>query len=240
MATSVFDSLDAEWRSTGRLAVPAAWTGVAAPLGRHEDLAGVVDACRCRADAAGANRLLGGLLAVAAGGDRLAGRTALQALLPAVAALAAGLRGYVGWGPWATRAELDAEAAATMVELAITQAPATPWPAAVLRSRLRDRLRTTVRRHRRQRQREGHTVERARQPVAALDDARSAEERVARVIVDAARDGALTLQAAQTVLATTVYGWDSRGFALLTGRDATAVRTHRRRTERRLAALIAG
>jgi DNA-directed RNA polymerase specialized sigma24 family protein len=114
---------------------------------------------------------------------------------------------------------------------------ATPWPAAVLRSRLRDRLKTAVRRHRRQRHREGAPVDHASHPVTVLHDAHSAEERMARVIVAAAHGGDLTVTAAQTVLATTVYGWDTTGFAALTGRDVRAVRTHRRRTERRLAAL---
>lgn len=240
MVASVIDRLDAEWRATRRTAVPAAWCAVAPAVGRYELVADVAAACRDRDDPRGANGVLGDVLAVASHGDRLASRTALQALLPVVAATAAGLRGYVGWGPWTTRAELDAEAAATMVELAGTPPPATEWPAAVLRSRLRDRLRGTVRRHRRQVQREGHAVERATHPVTTLEHARSAEERVARVIVDAARGGDLTLSAAQTVLATTVYGWDAPGFARITGRDPRAVSTHRRRTERRLAELVAG
>lgn len=240
MAASVFDSLDAEWRVTRRTAVPAAWCDVSPALGRYELVADAVAACRDRDDPHHANGVLAGVLAVASRGDRLARRTALQALLPVVASTAAGLAGYVGWGPWATRAELDAEAAATMVELTAAPPPATAWPAAVLRSRLRDRLRGTVRRHRRRLQREGHAVERIPHPVTVLEHARSAEERVARVIVEAARSGELTLSAAQTVLATTVYGWDAPGFARITGRDARAIGTHRRRTERRLAELVAG
>jgi DNA-directed RNA polymerase specialized sigma24 family protein len=239
MTTSVLDRLDAEWRALARLEIPPAWTDVAPSFDGFRRVGGVVDACRSRADPLDANRVLGGLLSVAATGDRIAARTALQALLPIVATTAAGLRGYVGWGPWATRTELDAEAAATMVELIDAPRPPTPWPAAVLRSRLRDRLRTTVRRHKRQQHREGAAVDPTAHPVTALHDAHSAEERVARVIVDAAREGALTVSAAQTVLATTVYGWDTSGFARLTGRDARAVRAHRRRTERRLAALVA-
>ncbi|HEX6421129.1 MAG TPA: hypothetical protein VFZ77_21675 [Acidimicrobiales bacterium] len=240
MAPSVFDRLDAEWRATGRAALPAAWPALEPRLGRYEVLDDVVRACRRRDDPRAANRVLGGLLAMASRGDRVAARAALQALLPAVAATAAGLRGYVGWGPWASRAELDAEAAAIAVELASGPAPATDWPAAVLRSRLRDRLRATVRRHLRQRWREGAAVEGAAHPVAALDHARTAEERMARTIVEAARGGELTVAAAQTVLATTVYGWDARAYARVTGRDPRAVRTHRRRTERRLAELVAG
>src|SRR5690606_6110774 len=200
----------------------------------------VVRACRRRDDPEAANRALSGVLAAASTGDRLAARTALQALLPAVAATAAGLRGYVGWGPWASRDDLAAEAAAIAVEVASGPSPAAAWPAAVLRSRLRDRLRAAVRRHVRQRRREGGAVEGAAHPVAALDHARTAEERMARTIVEAARVGDLTLAAAQTVLATTVYGWDARGFARVTGRDPRAVSAHRRRTERRLAELVAG
>lgn len=239
MTATVFDRLDREWRALARREVPAAWAEVSGALHGFERLGHVVEACRSHLDRSEANRVLAGVLAVAATGDRSAVRTALQALVPAVAATAARLRGYVGWGPWSSRGELDADAAATMVEL-IGTPPSHPWPAAVLSSRLRDRLRAIVRRHLRQRRREGSTVGPATHPVAALDDARSAEERVARVIVDAARRGELTLPAAQTVLATTVYGWDTRGFARLTGRDSRAVRTHRRRTEVRLAALVAG
>jgi hypothetical protein len=39
------------------------------------------------------------------------------------------------------------------------------------------------------------------------------------------------------VLATSVLGWDTAGFAAATGRDVRAVRAHRRRTARRLAAV---
>jgi len=239
MPTSVFDRLDAEWRTHARRAVPQSWTDASPALGRYRRTGDVVDACRAGADPETANGVLGNLLAVAAGGDALAARSSLQALVPVTAKTAAAMRGYVGWGPWASRADLDADAAATVVELIDAGPPTSAWPAAVLRSRLRDRLRATVRRHRRHREREGAPVERTSHPAAALHDAHSAEERVARVIVDAAHTGQLTVTAAQTLLATSVYGWDTNGFAVLTGRDVRAVRTHRRRTEPVLASLVA-
>ncbi|HET6952398.1 MAG TPA: hypothetical protein VFI47_18605 [Acidimicrobiales bacterium] len=242
MTGSVLVLLDTEWRTLGRQPVPAGW-GIAAPvLAGFRRIAAVVDACRAPGDPAAANRVLGAVLDRAAAGDALAHRTALQALLPVAAATAARLRGYVGWGPWASRADLDGEAAAALVEVVSAGVPTTPWPAAVVRSRLRDRLRTTVHRHRRQRHREGTPLESLDQragahPTGALHDARSPEERAARAVVDAARGGAVSLAAAQTVLATSVYGWDTAGFAALTGRDVRAVRAHRRRTTRRLAAV---
>lgn len=317
MTGSVYDRLDAEWRSLARRPVPDAWlaegsalregleagaaagTGVvaagrivgvtatsaatraarppgataateqalAAAKARHpaagrwrghppaEAVAGragggrdtggvrlgaVVDACRCRVDPVAGNRVLGAVLVLARAGDPLAGRAALQALVPMVAATAAGMAGYVGgWGPWACRAELDGEAAAVVAELVRSPLPAgTEWPAAVLRSRLRDRLRTTVARHRRQRRREPALGDHDRHPATGLDEAHSAEERMARIVVDATRGGHISIVAAQTVLATTVYGWDTASIARLTGRDVRAVRTHRRRTEQRLSALL--
>ncbi len=220
--------------------MPDAWAAAAPALAGLPRLATVVDACRSRTDADAANRALAGVLAVAAD-DPLARRTALQALLPVVAAVAAQLRGYVGWGPWTSRTELDGEAAAALVEVVGAGVPATRWPAAVVRSRLRDRLRTTVHRHRRQRHREGTPLEALERSVAhptgGLHDAHSPEERAARFVVDAARSGTVSVAAAQTVLATSVLGWDTAGFAALTGRDVRAVRAHRRRTARSLASV---
>jgi hypothetical protein len=241
MTGSVRDRLDAEWRSLARRPVPAAWLvpagGVPTGLAR---LGAVVDACRDRDDAAAGNRVLGAVLALARAGDPLAARVALQALLPVVSSTAAGLAGYAGCGrPWATRAELDGEAAATMAELVRGPLPpGTAWPAAVLRSRLRDRLRTVVHRYRRTREREPALRDGDRHPPALLDDAHSADERMARLVLDATRGGHISVTAAQTVLATTVYGWDTASLARLTGRDVRAVRTHRRRTEQRLGALL--
>ncbi|HET8621902.1 MAG TPA: hypothetical protein VFM27_23230, partial [Acidimicrobiales bacterium] len=144
-------------------------------------LGAVVEACRCRVDPVAGNRVLGAVLGIARAGDPLAGRAALQALVPMVAATAAGMAGYVGGqGPWASRAELDGEAAAVVAELVRSPLPArTVWPAAVLRSRLRDRLRTTVARHRRQRRREPALGDHDRHPATGLDEAHSAEERMA-------------------------------------------------------------
>jgi hypothetical protein len=222
---------------------PPAGAGAGRAGGREPGcvrLGAVVEACRCRVDPVAGNRVLGAVLVLARAGDPLAGRAALQALVPMVAATAAGLAGYIGgWGPWASRAELDGEAAAVVAELVRSPLPAgTVWPAAVLRSRLRDRLRTTVARHRRQRRREPALADHDRHPATGLDEAHSAEERMARIVVDATRGGHISIVAAQTVLATTVYGWDTASIARLTGRDVRAVRTHRRRTEQRLSALL--
>jgi hypothetical protein len=229
--------LDAEWDGLGRRPVPLSWFGADRP---YERLGAVVDACRDGSDPARANRVLAGVLAVTGPGDDLARRTALQALLPLAMAAAARLRGYVGWGPWATRSELEGDAAAALAEIVAAGVGATLWPAAVVRSRLRDRLRTTVRRHERRRRREGAGLDglaAARHPTAALDEARCPEERAARAVVDAVRLGLVSRAAGQTVLATSVFGWDPASFAALTGRDVRAIRTHRRRTARHLAAL---
>jgi hypothetical protein len=149
------------------------------------------------------------------------------------------MRGYVGWGPWATRCELEGDAVATLAEVVTAGVGATAWPAAMVKSRLRDRLRTSVRRHERRRRREGAGLDGlgAAHPTAGLHDARCPEERAARAVVDAVRSGAVSRAAGQTVLATSVFGWDPVSFAALTGRDVRAIRTHRRRTARHLAAL---
>ncbi len=245
MGSSVFALLDAEWDALGRRPVPASWTAVAPVLGPCARLASVVDACRDGTDPTAANRVLAGVLAVAAAGDGgadVARRTALQALLPLAASAAARMRGYVGWGPWATRSELEGDAAAALAEVVAAGVGETAWPAVVVRSRLRDRLRTAVRRHERRRRREGTGLDGpdglgAAHPTAGLHDARCPEERAARAVVDAARAGTVSWAAAQTVLATSVFGWDPASFAALTGRDVRAIRTHRRRTARHLAAL---
>jgi hypothetical protein len=256
MTGSVHDRLDAEWRVLARRPVPEAWLArggdLAEALGdpivgatrRHPAglvrLGAVVEVCRDRSDPAAGNRVLGAVLGLAAAGDELAARLALQALLPAVASTAAGMAGYVGrWGPWAARGELDGEAAATMAELVRSPLPdGTAWPAAVLRSRLRDRLRVVVRRHLRTRDREPALRDDDRHPATELDAAHSLVERMARLVVDATHSGHISRAGAQTVLVTTVYGWDTASLARLTGRDVRAVRTHRRRTERRLGALL--
>lgn len=235
MSRSVFALLDAEWRVLGGRPVPDVWSVEAPALADLPRLDAVVAACRATGDPAAANRTLAGVLAVARGGDACARRTAVQALVPVAAATAARLRGYVGWGPWATRSELEADAAAALVEVVSAGLPPTAWPAAVVRSRLRDRLRTTVRCHARRRRREGATLDGHAPPVSHIDDARCPEERAARRVVDAARRGVVTVAAAQTVLATSVYGWEPADFAALTGRDVRAVRTHRRRALRQLA-----
>ena len=240
MTSSVFDRLDAEWRAVGRRPVPDVW-----PIELRADpglarLGAVVDACRDPGDPAAGHRLLGRVLVVAAAGDRLACRTAVQALLPVAASTAAKLRGYVGWGPWATGGELDGDAVAALAEVVCAGVPASPWPAAVVRSRVRDRLRTTVRRHARRCRREGTALDAAAgRSVSRLEDARCPEEWAARTLVDAARLGVVTPAAAGTVLATTVYGWDPAEVAAATGRDVRAVRTQRRRTHRRLALALA-
>jgi hypothetical protein len=235
MGSSVFGLLDAEWVALGRRPVPASWSRVAPVLAPCARLASVVDACRDGSDPAVANRMLAGVLAVAADGDDVARRTALQAVLPLAAAAAARMRGYVGWGPWATRSELEGDAAAALAEVVAAGVGATTWPAAVVRSRLRDRLRTTVRRHERRRRREGTGLDgvgAAAHPTTGLHDARCPEERAARAVVDAVRLGIVSRAAGQTVLATSVFGWDPANFAALTGRDVRAVRAHRRRTHR--------
>lgn len=238
MGSTVYDLLDAEWRTLARRPVPTAWQS-RSPLAGLTRLGPVVEACRERTDPGAANRTLGSVLALATGGDPLAGRVALQAVLPLVVSTAAGLSGYVGWGPWTSRSDLDGEAAATMVELIDAGLPqGTLWPAAVLGSRLRDRLRTSIRRHRRQHVREPALAADAAHPPSDLHEAYSAAERLAQFVVDATRGGDISLTAAQTVLATTVYGWDTASVARLTGRDIRAVRAHRRRTEARLAVLV--
>lgn len=228
--TSVFALLDAEWRTLGRRPVPEGWPVEArAPAGPPR-LATVVHACRRGDDP----RPLAALLALAAGGDAVACRTAVQALVPAAAGAAARMAGYVGWGPWPTRDELDGDAAGALAEVVAGGVPAGAWPAAVVASRVRDRLRAAVRRHARHRRREAALL--AAAPVAChLEDARCAEERAADAVVAAARVGVLSPAAAQTVLATAVYGWTPAEFAALTGRDVRAVRTHRLRATRALA-----
>jgi hypothetical protein len=240
MTSSVFALLDAEWRVLGRRPVPEAWPvemRVDAGLPR---LAAVVDTCRDGRDPVRAQWILAGVLAVAAAGDPLARRTAVQALLPAAAATAARLRGYVGWGPWPTRADLDGDAAAALAEVVGAGIPATAWPAAVVRSRVRDRLRTAVRRHARQHHREGAALAAATaRAVTRLEDARCAEDWAARALLDAARLGVVSAGAAGTVLATAVCGWDPADVAARTGRDVRAVRTQGRRAQRRLALALA-
>jgi hypothetical protein len=240
MTSSVFALLDAEWRVLGRRPVPDAW-----PVEIRVDaglpwLAEVVDTCRDGGDPGRAQRTLAGVLAVAAAGDPLARRAAVQALLPVAAATAARLGGYVGWGPWPTRTDLDGDAAAALVEVVSAGIPATAWPSAVVRSRVRDRLRTAIRRHARQRHREGTALVAATaREVSRLEDARCAEDRAARTLLDAARRGVVTRGAAGTVLATSVIGWDPAEVAAHTGRDVRAVRTQRRRAQRQLALALA-
>ena len=242
MRRTLYEQLDADWRRVARTAVPRRWLAATPDLADHRLTGDVIAACRDRDHPRTANRTLAALLALAATGDRLAVRAAVQACIPLVSSAASSLRRVIGSSPWSSRPELDADAVAALVEIAHRSAgelAALDWPASVLRSRVRDRLRTTLRRWHRQQRRESVPLDRAPHPAAPLEQASTVDEQLATFVVSAVRSGHITRSAGQTVVATTVYGWDTGSFAAITGRDPRAVRTHRRRTEHRLAELVA-
>lgn len=242
MRRTLFEQLDTEWQAVARRAVPERWLATAPVLRGHRLTGDIITACRDDDQPALANRTLAALLSLAARGDALAVRATLQACIPLVNSAASSLRRVVGSSPWTSRPELDADAVAALIEIIHRSAGELgqiDWPASVLRSRVRDRLRTALRAWHRQQRREGASIIGDHHPATPLDEARTADERLAGLVVSAVHDGKITAVAGQTVVATTVYGWDTQSFAAITGRDPRAVRTHRRRTERRLAELVA-
>jgi hypothetical protein len=241
MRRTLYEQLDADWRPVARTAVPRRWQAAAPHLDGHRSTGDVIAACRDSDHPRTANRTLAALLHLAAKGDTLAVRAALQACIPLVSSAAASLRRVIGSSPWSSRPELDADAVAALVEIIHRSAgelAELDWPASVLRSRVRDRLRTTLRCWHRQQRRESGPIDSVPHPAASLEHASTVDERMATLVVSAVRSGHITQAAGQTVVATTVYGWDTGSFAAITGRDPRAVRTHRRRTEHRLAELV--
>lgn len=226
--------LERDWAMTaaGRAAQPelARWARREPVLARFSSLLEVVDVAQSRRCQETSNAALAALLRLA-GGEPLARRALLQAVLPALAAQAAEH----------TRDALDREerfqqAVALALERIDQLAGTThPWPAWAITSHIRERLRTS----------RGADARRRFVPLEEAHhlpagEARSASERVTSLLVDAVRRGVLRKDEASLVYATRVAGYSPAEVAGAAGLDPATLRTRRFRAERRLAEATVG
>lgn len=219
-------SLERDWEATATTVEAnralRRWAAREPVLGPFVSLAAVLEAVHRRGASRTANDVLAALLRVA-DDEPLARRCLLQSLLPALLSLA---RRYPGEGDHEDRLQ---EVLVLSVERIHDLAGRdVAWPATAIAGHVRDRLRREV------------TDGRLR--AVALDDApdppagpeRSAAERLAEVVLDGYRRGALRRDEAALLYATRVVGYPSARVAAALGVDADVLRSRRNRAEARL------
>ena len=230
----LYARLESEWLRTGTS--PSArhsvrqWGRTDPLLSVWPDADAVVRAIQTRGDPTRSNRLLAAVLRAAADDD-FATRTALQALVPGLAATS---RRY-GWrvgaiGPWLVRDELDQDIVGFAFEelRSIIDAPVA-WPATRVMDRVGGRLRTLVNAHDRD--------VAGRVAVAEIPDnacVESATDLLARELRDAVRVGALNRTSAAVVFATDVMGYAPAEVAAALGRTRWWAYKTRQRAAQRL------
>jgi hypothetical protein len=238
MRERLFEALDAEWAIVGSSqqarASIARWaesepalTGIVSP-------AEAVERCR-RAEPAAAAVILGAVLRHAR--EPLAARTVLQAVVPALRAQAArrvgGVRHLVTGQGWQASDDFDAD----VVELALARIAALAgtspvWPAQAICEATWTSLRARL----------GHAARRGLAPIEIDEQAvkveaspsRTDAESLALAVAGAVRAQWLALDDARVIYATRVLGLTPAEVAAAQGRDVRALRTQRRRAERRL------
>ena len=231
----LFKALDAEWAAVGvgRRAEQhlARWQRLEPDLADFRSPAEVVARCQVRGDTSLSNQLMSALLRSAAT-DRLAARSILQALLPALASLVR--RPRVGGGAaWSNQVQLDQDAVAYAWEQIAEAAGEPPaWPAMTIVNATWDRLRTAVVQN-----------QRRTAPLVGLGSARAVEtldeetpmEQLTLALGEAVMDGAIDNDSAGLILRTRVIGYSPAEEAAATGRHPKAVYKQRERAERALA-----
>lgn len=219
-------SLEREWEATASR--PEAtralrrWAAAEPALAPFVSLTAVLEAVNCRGVSRTANDILGALLRVA-DTEPLARRCLLQAIIPGLVSLA---RRYPGDGEHEDRFQevlvLSVERIADLAGRDVT------WPATAVVGHVRDQLRREAPVRRSQ-----HVALEDIPDLAAGPD-RSAAERLAGVVVDGYRRGALRREEAALLYATRVVGLPSARVAATLGLDADVVRSRRNRAEARL------
>jgi hypothetical protein len=214
----------------------ARWAAVRPELGQWTSPADISAACRAAAGA-GQDRLVAGLVAVAAG-DELAQLTLMAGLAGRLETVLA------TWARSAGMSSADREAAATDLVSAAWIAVATldgrvaaggAIPERVawhLIDEAREQVRVPRRRERRAAARTADFDDLERLP-AGLEC--PADDALAGVLVDAVREGRFSAAAVAPVYMTRVAGWPVTEVADRMGCDSAVLRVIRRRVERRLA-----
>lgn len=224
---TIFDRLDREWPtlSTSRHSRTALhrWGTDNPALAGHRDLDGLVRHINRRHDPETSDNTLAALISVAAG-EALAARTALQAMLPGLKALAASLQRFEDLD------EITATITATCWQR-IRCYPLDRRPSRVALNLLYDTRHQTIRRLR-------PTISTA--PLPETQDqpsqtSASAGEDLIRLLAAAVAAGHLTMHEARLIGTTRLGDVTFRHLARTTGLREPALRQQRLRAERRLA-----
>jgi hypothetical protein len=234
---NLFKVLEAEWRSEadGRPArrACARWAGDGSALEGMASPAEVVRCCQARGDGTRSAAMLAAVIGYA-GEDRWAARTALQAVLPGLAALSRRARPLVGpSGVWASMEELDQHVVGIACEriVALASEPARTWPANAIVDGTWQRLRSYMAAECRYR---GRRVDLGELAEATGGSAASASEELARTLVDAVEEGVLDPVDGWLVFSSRVRGVAIVDLAAESGRNPRWLWRRRVRAEEQL------
>lgn len=231
-------ALSQEWETLSTSADAKAallrWTRSEPVLRPVASLAGLVECCQDRRDAADANLIIGALLRLA--DDRLAARTILQVLLPSVAARAhrAGrMFNAPGMSPDSSQLdEWSQEMVTQVLERIRSLAGTSPsWPASQIVEAAWWRVQALANAERRRHERNAPLD--AVGPRAAAPD-RTAAEELTTLLVQAVTTQVLRPHAAGVIYSTRVMGLSFREVAATETKGVAALRQERVRAERAL------
>jgi hypothetical protein len=234
-------ALTLDWHHTGRC--PAArrairrWAAITPALAPYASPADAVDACAQHCERRSKEAVFAALVANSSR-DPLAARTALQTLLPGL--VTAVHRGdpygrLVGAGrPFATHDDLYAELLSFAYErLRIADPNDTAWAARRIIDSAWMRIRTTGRIHRRRAA--GEVLKSVDLPERHARPDRTPAEDIARIIVTAIGQGAVSRKDAAILYTNRVLGYSIFALARATGRHEAVLRRERDRAQTALA-----
>ncbi len=231
---NLYKLLEAEWRreAEGRSARRscARWALAGTALEGMTSPAEVVRCCQARGDGARSAAVLA-VVVGHAGKDRWAARTALQAVLPGLAAVSRRARPLVGpSGAWSSMEELDQHVVGIACEriVALAAEPARTWPASAIVDGTWQRLRSFVATERRYRGQRAD-LEELGEPASVAHT--SAGEELARTLASAVEEGILDPIDGWLVFASRVRGVAVEALAYESGRNARSLWRRRVRAE---------
>jgi hypothetical protein len=218
--------------------IPSRWISKHPMLAGLTTLDSIVEVCNRRGVPELSSQVLAALVELAPS-EPLAARTALQALLPGLAALSRRAPGFVGSGRlWATVGELDQELVALCCERLLDgTAVGCRWPAVRVRDAVWRRVRTLQAEHIRRRAREVSMNDYPHHLASTVRD--DYEEHLVKAVCRAVESGRLRRDDASLVLRTRLLDVTPAQIARDAGVDVRALRTRRRRVEARLLADVA-
>lgn len=237
--TNLFRSLSVEWDRIGASAPARAalahWASECPQLGGFATPAAVVEHCNDRRSNEEAQVLLGELL-WRAGSDPWAARTFLQAVLPGLAAISRRFGDFgdrAGRAPaqtWERLGDLDQQVVATAYEVMHDLAGARhPWPANLVVSGTRKRVRCYVAGERRRASRQVPDTE--LEASLTAPPARSPAEELVAALIDAVERGLLSAADAGLVYNCRIRGAVIEDLAPLLGWGERRAYRHRLRAE---------